>query len=71
MHMVGGGGITCGPTAGAYGVEVAPVSQQDLRSLDAAIMREVWGATRPGRAKEVVFCVLHQGHLMSASMRKT
>ena len=36
--------------AGAYGVEVAPVSPQDMRGLDAAIMREVWGTTRLGRA---------------------
>ena len=57
--------------AGAYGVEVAPVSPQDLRGLDAAIMREVWGTTRPGRAQEIVFCVLHPGHLVSASMRRT
>ena len=52
--------------AGAYGVEVAPVSLKDLRSLDAAIMREVWGTTRPGKVQEIVFCVLHPGHLMSA-----
>ena len=50
---------------------MAPVAPQDLRGLDAAIMREIWGTTRPGRAKEIVFCVLHPGHLMSASMRRT
>ena len=57
--------------AGAYGVEVAPVAPQDLRGLDAAIMREIWGTTQPGRAQEIVFCVLHPGHLVSASMRGT
>ena len=50
---------------------MVPVAPQDLRGLDAAIMHEIWGTTRPGRAQEIAFCVLHPGHLMSASMRRT
>ena len=41
-----------------HGVAVAPVTDRDLLGLETMVLWAVWGATRLGRGKEVVFVVL-------------
>ena len=51
-----------------HGVAVASVTDPDLRGLETAVMRALWGATRLSRAKEGVFTVLSKGHHVSPIM---
>ena len=51
-----------------HGVAVAPLTEPDLRGLETAVVRALWGATRLSRAKEVVFTVLSKGHRVSPVM---
>ena len=41
-----------------YGVAVASVTEPDLRGLETAVVRALWGATRLSGAKEVIFTIL-------------
>ena len=52
-----------------HGVELADVSDVDLARLETRTVRAIWGPMRPGRAKEVVYCLLSQGHRTSPVMR--
>ena len=40
----------------------------DLRGLETAVVRALWGATRLSRDKEIVFSVLSKGHRISPLM---
>ena len=51
-----------------HGVVVACVTDPDLRGLETAVMRALWGATRLSRAKEIFFSVLSKGHRVSPVM---
>ena len=51
-----------------HGVAVASVTDPDLRGLETAVVRALWGATRLSRAKEIVFTVLSKGHCVSSIM---
>ena len=51
-----------------HGVAVASVREPDLRGLETAVVRALWGATRVSRAKEVIFTVLSKGHRVSPVM---
>lgn len=53
------------PTA-LFGVDVGQVLLKDLRRLEAASLRALWGPHRPARAPEAVFGILTQGHRTSA-----
>ena len=51
-----------------HGVAVAPVTEPDLRGLETAVVRALWGAARLSQAKEVIFIVLSNGHRVSPIM---
>ena len=51
-----------------HGVAVASVTDPDLRGLETAVVRALWGATRLSRAKEIVFSDLSKGHRVSPVM---
>ena len=51
-----------------HGVAVASVTDSDLRGLETAVVRALWGATCLSRAKEIVFTVLSKGHRVSPVM---
>ena len=51
-----------------HGLGVASVTDPDLRGLETAVVRALWGATRLSRAKEIVFSVLSKGHCISPVM---
>ena len=51
-----------------HGVAVAPVTEPDLRGLETAVVRALWGLARVSRAKEVIFTVLSKGHRVSPIM---
>ena len=44
------------------------MTDPDLRGLETAVVRALWGATRLSRAKEIVFTVLSKGHRVSPVM---
>ena len=51
-----------------HGVAVASVTEPDLRGLETAVVRALWGPARVSRAKEVIFTVLSKGHRVSPIM---
>ena len=51
-----------------HGVAVAPVTEPDLRGLETAVVRALWGTARLSWAKEVIFTVLSKGHRVSPIM---
>ena len=50
------------------GVAVAWVTEPDLRGLETAVVRALWGATHLSRAKEIIFTVLSKGRRVSPVM---
>ena len=50
------------------GLAVASVTNPDLRGLETAVTRALWGATHLSRATEIVFSVLSKGHRISPVM---
>ena len=51
-----------------HGVAVAPVMEPDLRGLETAVVRALWGPACMSRAKNVIFTVLSKGHRVSPIM---
>ena len=51
-----------------HGVVVASVTEPNLRGLETALVRALWGATRLSRAKEVIFTVSSKGNRVSPVM---
>ena len=51
-----------------HGVAVALVTDPDLRGLETAVVRALWGPARVSRSKEVIFTVLSKGHRVSPVM---
>ena len=51
-----------------HGAAIASVTDPDLRGLETAVMRALWGAMRLSRTKEIVFPVLSKGHRVSPVM---
>ena len=49
--------------SGLHAVEVGATSKTDLRRMEAAFLKALWGSARGARAKEVIFTVLSPGHL--------
>ena len=45
-----------------HGVVVTSLTELDLRGLETAVVRAVWGGTRLPRAKEIAFTVVSKGH---------
>ena len=54
-----------------WGTPGAEVSRRDLQSLETAVLHSLWGTSRPGRAKEIIFVLLVQGHRVSPHMKTT
>ena len=48
-----------------HGVAGATVTEPDVRGLESAVVRALWGTARLSRAKEVIFTVLCKGHGVS------
>ena len=44
-----------------HGVQLADIADADLARLETQTVRTIWGPTKPGRAKEVVFSLLTPG----------
>ena len=44
------------------------MTQPDLRGLETAVVRALWGPARVSRAKEVIFTVPSKGHRVSPVM---
>ena len=57
--------------AALWGTPGAEVSRRDLQSLETAVLHSLWGTSRPGRAKEIIFVLLVQGHRVSPLMKIT
>ena len=57
--------------AALWGTPGAEVSRRDLQSLETAVLHSLWGTSRPGRAKEIIFVLLVQGHRVSPHMKTT
>ena len=51
-----------------HGVPVTSVTDPDLRGLETAVVRALWGAARLSRAKEIGFSDLSKGHRISPVM---
>jgi hypothetical protein len=54
--------------AGLHAVELADVADRDLARLDSAVLKTLWGTSRPCRAKEAVMIFLCPGHRIFPSM---
>ena len=50
-------------------VQLPDTADVDLAWLETQTVRAIWGPTRPGRAKEVVFSLLTPGHRTSPTMQ--
>ena len=57
--------------AALWGTPGAEVSRRDLQSLETAVLHSLWGTSRPGRAKEIIFVLLVQGNRVSPLMKIT
>ena len=53
---------------GLYALEIVPSASQNLRRLETCLVRGLWGTSRPGRSKEVLFALLTPGHRISPLM---
>jgi hypothetical protein len=53
---------------GLHASEIVAISQKDIRPFETRILKAIWGASRPGRAKEIVFCFMCQGHRFAPSL---
>ena len=53
---------------GLHASEIVATSQKDIRPFETRILQAIWGASRPGRAKEIVFCFMCQGHRFAPSL---
>ena len=48
--------------------EIVAISQKDIRPFETRILKTIWRASRPGRAKEIIFCLMCQGHRIAPSL---
>ena len=53
---------------GLHASEIVAISQKDIRPFETRILKAIWGASRPGRAKEIIFCLMCQGHRIAPSL---
>ena len=47
---------------GLHASEIVAISQKDIRPFEIWTLKAIWGASRPSRAKETIFCLMCQGH---------
>ena len=53
---------------GLHACEIVAISQKVIRPFETRILRAIWGASRPGTAKEIVLCLMCQGHRIAPSL---
>ena len=53
---------------GLHASEIVAISQTDIRPFKTRILKAIWGASRPGTAKEITFCLMCQGHRIAPSL---
>ena len=53
---------------GLHASEIVAISQKDIRPFETQILKAIWGASRQGRAKEIIFCLMRQGHRIAPSL---
>ena len=53
---------------GLHASEIVAITQKDIKPFETRILRAIWGASRPGRAKEIIFCLMCQGHRIALSL---
>ena len=51
-----------------HAFEIVAISQKDIRPFETRILKAIWGASRPGRVKEIIFCLMCQGHKIAPSL---
>ena len=53
---------------GLHAAEIVPPRPKDLLPFEAKVVRTIWGPSRPGRAKEVIFTLLCKGHSIAPTL---
>ena len=53
---------------GLHASEIVAISQKDIRPFETRILKAIWGASRPCSAKEILFCLMCQGHIIAPSL---
>ena len=53
---------------GLHASEIVAISQKDIRPFETRILKAIWGTSRSGRAKEIIFCLMCQGHKTAPSL---
>ena len=53
---------------GLHASEIVAISQKDIRPFESRVLKAIWGASRPGRAKEILFCLMCKGHRIAPSL---
>ena len=53
---------------GLHASEIAAIGQKDIRPFETRILKAIWGASTPCRAKEIIFCLMCQGHRTAPSL---
>ena len=53
---------------GLHASEIVPLEVKDVRKFETKIVKTIWGPSRPGRAREIIFCLLCPGHRVSPTM---
>ena len=53
---------------GLHASKIVAISQKDIRPFETPILKAIWGASRPRRAKEIIFCLMCQGHRLAPSV---
>ena len=53
---------------GLHASEIVAISQKDIRPFETRILKVFWEASRLGRAKVMIFCVMCQRHRIAPSL---
>ena len=53
---------------GLHASEIVAISQKDIKPFKTRILKAIWGASRPGRVKEIIFCLMCQAHIIAPSL---
>ena len=53
---------------GLHASEMVAIGQKDIRPFKKKILRAIWGASMPGRAKEIVLCLMFQARRIAFSL---
>ena len=53
---------------GLHAAEIVSIHLKDIRPFETKVLNTLWGVSRPGRAKEIVFGLLCAGHRIAPSI---